>query len=155
MVNFLFRYDNYFQEIFLGNRVSTQSLSMIMTMGIKEIRLAHLERAVQICGTAEELSRRMGVASVYISALRAGRRSIGHKTAASIEEVMGWPQGFMDTPVDESKLDEDILCLLKTLPEQQVLEAISEALPRISKDGLQKITASLLAAIAAPSPPEK
>lgn len=128
---------------------------MLAAMGIKEFRRAHLERAVEICGSAEELSRRSGISPVYISAIRAGRRGIGHKIAAKIESVMGWPAGFMDKEPDDAQLDEDIVYLLKTLPEESIINALLEALPKLSKDGLGKITASLLQALAAPESPKK
>ena len=112
-------------------------------MNVKEFRRTHLEEAITICGSAEELSRRTGMHPVYISSLRAGRRELGHATTKKIEDAMQWPAGTMDRPPNDF-IDTEVIHLLKTLPEEQILQALNDAIPHLSERGLRALTSAAL-----------
>ncbi len=52
-----------------------------------------------------DLSRRIGGTKSYWSELLAGKKSFGEKKAREIEERLGWPRGYMDTPRLAHELD--------------------------------------------------
>ena len=76
-----------------------------MPRDIDRIRLENLRRLVAEAGTASELARRAGVSVSYLSHIRLGRpypsgnpRRMGDRLAATLEQAMGRPLGWMDQP---------------------------------------------------------
>lgn len=122
--------------------------NMIMTT--KEFRRAYLEKALKICGTAEELANRTGINPQYISLMRNSVREVGHKSARSIEIGMGWDEGAMDRPPPGEGGSVEITHLFKTLPEQTSVDAVISSLPELSDAGIQKLTTALLRRLNSP-----
>lgn len=52
-----------------------------------------------------ELARRIENGKGYVSELLSGKKSFGEKKAREIEEKMGWPRGWLDTPRLAHELD--------------------------------------------------
>lgn len=112
-------------------------------MNVKEFRRAHLLEAIEVCSSIAELARRSGVNDVYITQIKNGTRDMGHKTAKKIEAAMQWPPGTMDNPPNDF-VDEEIIYLLKTLPEKQILQALQDSIPHLSEQGLRALTSAAL-----------
>lgn len=113
-------------------------------MTAKEFRHRHLMKAIDDHGSIELLAKATGFSPQYLSQLKNGTRGIGHKTARKIEASLGWSEGHMDRPLVGESLDVELAYLLKTMPENSSVKAVIEALPSMSREGIQSLTAALL-----------
>lgn len=129
-----------------------------MDMTASEFRHAHLVLMIEKSGTAQAFAEKVGLAPSYISQLvnnkARGGRDIGDKLARKIEAKMGLPKGTMDLP-PESSSDVQLIALLSSLPEDKVVKAVSDALPRLSPEGLRRLSAAFLSQLTAPAEPKE
>lgn len=122
-----------------------------MQMTTKDFRHSHLLRAISDCGTIEKLSKLTELSPQYLSQLKSRTRGIGDKTARKIEKGMKWPEGVMDRPIAGDDLDKELAYLLNTMPEDQAIQAMVDAVPGLSRDGVNILTTALLTRLNEPS----
>lgn len=115
---------------------------MDMTAG--KFRQSHLLAAIREHGSIENLAKALEMSPQYLSQLKNGTRGIGHKTARKIEHGLGWPEGTMDHPLAMKALEGGLAFLLISSPESEALNAITEAVPRLSEEGVRTLAAALL-----------
>jgi len=67
-------------------------------MDIKTTRKINLQKAIKICGTAADLSSRIGAAASYLSSIQNPRHraNVGDKLARKIEQAIDTEKGWMD-----------------------------------------------------------
>ena len=108
-------------------------------------------RAIDACGSVEGLARRTDIAAQYLSQIRTGGREMGAKTARRIETAMDWREGAMDRPPAGVDLDQELAHLLSIVDETAAIQAIVSAVPGLSPEGVQALTAALLKRLQHPS----
>lgn len=126
-----------------------------MDMTATEFRHAHLLDAIQKHGSIENLARATEMNPQYISQLNTGARGIGHKTARKFEKALGLPDGAWDRPPDGDLMDGTLVYLMKTLPENDTVNAIAETLPQLSDSSVKRIAAVLVGRLSADTAPQE
>lgn len=122
-----------------------------MDMTSKEFRHTHLMRLLGEYGTIEALAELSGINPQYLSQCKNQTRGIGNKTARRLEAAVGWPEGAMDRPPEGADQDSELVYLLNTLPGDTVANAVAEAIPGMSEDGVQRLTTALLSRLNRPA----
>lgn len=122
-----------------------------MDMTSKAFRQAHLLKLIEQYGTIEALAPVIGLGPQYISQLKNGTRGIGDKTARKIEVALGWPEGALDRPPPGENVNDELIYLFRNADEDAAINAVSEALPNMSEEGIRRLTAALLSRLNTPS----
>lgn len=120
-----------------------------MDMTAKEYRYAHLLLFIDEAGGVDSFAAKVGLSPNYISQLKGRHSDIGDRTARNLESKLGLEKGYMDRPPPGSSADE-LRYLLESMPENAILEALSQSLPKLSASGLRVLSAALIAELSKP-----
>lgn len=111
---------------------------------VHEWRLAHLQALIDLHKSVADLCRRGDFNPTYISQVQSGFRNMGSGYARRMEEYAGLPRGTFDRPpASDATLD-----ILEQLSDDELVETIVKALPRLSKDGSKQVSLALLTFLA-------
>lgn len=114
-------------------------------MTSREFRHAHFLRALEDHNDSlEELAKAVGLSPQYLSQLKLGTRNIGDKTARKLEEKLGFNKGAWDLPLEGEDYLAEVSNLLRFIPEDKFLDIISEVLPDLTPETVDRISVEIL-----------
>lgn len=94
-------------------------------METKEIRLTNLLALAAGYKRNSQFCERIGMNPTYFSQVKTGRKSIGDELARRIEQSLGLPRGYLDTPKTDKQRDGNVP--IETLSAAYALEALAPA----------------------------